>query len=294
MEGWRKILPPVSNPITASEREALVQRFILTRNPAIVEVLGSELVGELSKRFRDVALNGGRYVGIRNALTDVVERSNLPEQVKAPGRAALLEGLNSPDQNLRDDTTIHLAYTKKEAATDFLLRLIDDPDEHIRGLALELLGEFGRPDAAPLIVEKLQQRAKGLDKKAIQDDFTFAAGRDAVALLTARTLGKPAPDTENVQRPGGIPGLVHAASEPPTLPGAFPRTSPSPNRKTSQNPNPTTLPTPTATISPNPNSRNGNATPSQVEGERRKLVWPWVVGIIALVVTVAFVLKRRP
>jgi hypothetical protein len=172
--------------------------------------------------------------------------------------------------------------------------MIDDPEERNRGVALELLGKFGRPDAAPVIVAKLQQRAKGLDRKAIHDDFTFAAGRDAVALLTARALGKPLPTATTNPKEAGPPGMIHAASEPPTLPGAFPRTSPSPNRKTSQNPNPTTLPTPTATISPNPNSRNGNATPSQVEGERRKLVWPWVVGIIALVVTVAFVLKRRP
>lgn len=292
MKKWRAVLPPVSNPVSAEERERLVQRFVLTRNPAIVEVLGSDLVLELARRFRDVARTGGGYQAIRNALTDAVERSDLPEQIKAPGKAALLEGLNSPDQNLRDDTIGHLAWREKEGATDFLLRMIDDPEEHNRELALALLGEFGRPDAAPVIVEKLQQRARGLDQKAIQKDFTFAVGRDAVAQLTARARGLPPPAaTEKVQTPGVPPGLVHAASEPPTLPSTYPTASPKPEPTTPQRPNSPTLASPKPTTSPRPKSPDGQVTNSQVE--QFTPVWPWVIGFLTLVAAVTFVLKRR-
>ena len=296
MKRFRAALPPVSNPITAEQREKLVQRFILTRNPAIVEVLGPELVLQLSERYRDVAVNGGLYQIIRNALIDAVERTDLPEQIKATGRVALLEGLNSPDASLRDDTMTHFAYSEGEVATDALLRMIDDPEEQNRRSALGLLGKFGRPDAAPVIAAKLQQRAKGLDQKAIQNDFTFASGRDAIAQLTARAREAhegPRPDStpkpEKVV-PGKLPGLVRMA-EPsdifpePTTPANpdAPAAPPTPERMA---PPTTVFPKPSMPANPNPPAAKAPA--AVVEHK-----WPWVIGILTLILIVAVALKRR-
>ena len=297
MQQWRAALPPISHPITPEEREMLIQRFIVVRNPAILEVIGPELVLALAKRFRTVAMNA-EPVGVepdrrlRYALIDAVVRADLPEQIKAAGRGALLEGFNSPNRALRSETASDFAYREKEAVTDALLRMIDEPEERDRGLALELLGKFGRPDAAPVIAEKLRQRAKGLDRKAILNDFTFQSGRNAIERLTARAreaqgltpVSTPKPETAV---PGVPPGLVRMSESTPGFWQSTP--PPSPNTPATRD-NAATGQLGGATP-PSPNIPAAQAPTSAFE--HRTPVWPWLVGIAALIAILALVFKRR-
>jgi HEAT repeat protein len=98
--------------------------------------------------------------------------------------ATLTTLITSPATETRKLAAATLAKIRRSAVIDPLLSVVNDPDEHIRGIAIEALGSFHDPRITPVLLSALQ------DETAIAIEATRTLGRRCDLLATTDVIAR--------------------------------------------------------------------------------------------------------
>jgi hypothetical protein len=152
------------------------------------------------------------------------------------------------------------------------------------GSIARFIREVYRPPTEPDYVICLNATSEGVEvaltNEAIQRKHGIKTTRQTYE-EAARAVSSVVPPNEKPSALVDYLAAERAKAETPP-PDAQPK-SPTPELPAPSTPVPTATPAPTTPVAQTP----------AIAAERRSPVWPWVVGILALVVIVAFALKRR-
>lgn len=245
----------------------------------------------------------------------------------------LASKLNDPDRGTRGAVVRALAFSgapTAETETALLNQLSQEPDEQLKAGVIQAMGFAGYDSAR--FGQVLVQALSGTDEVQISAAFAVAAVKPQGALPTLISMlerrearrapvvdalsaygveARPyLPQLEKVLSDPSLPGdlrdrlleAIEAIKNPKPAAQAEPKgkavalvdasqpQAPPPTAQATPMPS-TPVPASTPIASPAPTTPVAQKPATQVE--QRGLVWPWLVGIVALIVIVAVALKRR-
>jgi len=264
-------------PTFSSEDSASLQQ-------TLVVLLNDNDVGIRISAASALAYSAAPNPAIETLLLARVQAEHVPEIKAAVIEAMAQAGYQSPQliaeatalvQPSPDSKAIYsaskvLAHLRPESALDTLVALASKASPSQRH-ALQALAAYGQGAARAIpVLERL------VTDQAMPEDIRNLAR----ITLEALKAGKPQPSALQPMNPVNLWPVALSPSSPAAPPTPAPEQSPAPA-------------TPRITSTPSPPSTTPMAQTPAVPSERKAPVWPWVVGLAALIVIVALAAKRR-